>query len=316
MVFALNSLDMRQLVRRLRIRHFELLSHLALDPTLRSAAAKMALTQPAVTKLLQDIEEVFQTILFQRGSTGLIATPVGLYLMDQATLVINRLSSVADNTQQITRGRCPSIRIGTYSVLTRVPKAIAALRQEFPEVSVLIREATIRTLLEELAAGQLDAVVGTVPPDLLASSQLSGMSVKPVSHDKLCVVASPSHPLSHRRQLSWSDLHDCSWLLPPKESLLRRAFTGKYLELGLTPPHPMVELLSPVLTTELLSRDSGLIGLLRHEHAVEETRKKVLKQLRTTDQVSLPSLSFISLLSSQSGSEVLEKFRFLLTKEN
>ena len=307
---------MGQLVRRLRIRHFELLSHLALDPTLRAAAAKMALTQPAATKLLQDIENVFQASLFQRGSAGLIATPVGQYLMEQATLVINRLSHVAENTHQISHGRWPSIRIGTYSVLPRVPMAIAALRREFPKVSVLIREATIRTLLEELAAGKLDAVVGTVPPDLLASSYLVGMNVQPVSHDKLCVVASPSHPLCRRRLLSWPDLYGCAWLLPPTESLLRRAFTGKYLDLGLTPPLPTVELLSPVLTAELLTRDPSLIGLLRHEHAAVETSKKVLKQLRTVDQVSLPALSFISLLSSQPSSLALEKFRLLLCKEN
>ncbi|MBM3353812.1 MAG: LysR family transcriptional regulator [Betaproteobacteria bacterium] len=60
-------------LRRLRLRHLELLTVLRDQPTVRGAARRLSLSQPAVSKMLREIEDVFGARLFDRSRSGVAA---------------------------------------------------------------------------------------------------------------------------------------------------------------------------------------------------------------------------------------------------
>ncbi len=66
------------MVRRLRLRHFELLVELAGSPTMRGAAQHLNLSQPAISKMLVEIEEAFGARLFDRSRQGVRPNAFGI----------------------------------------------------------------------------------------------------------------------------------------------------------------------------------------------------------------------------------------------
>jgi DNA-binding transcriptional LysR family regulator len=298
-------------VRKLRLRHFEVLSLLALESTVRGVARRMALTQPAVSKMLREIEDCFGTQLFLRSPTGLDATAAGLRLVRHATVLMNELRAAGEETDAIVGGAAATLRVGTLSVIPRVPIAIARLRAAMPAVVVRVREAKVVDLVAGLRDGALDCIVGALPPEMLQTAAVDTLDVEPLAPDRLCVVAAPRHRRVGATALRWSDLAGERWVLPPRESLLRRALIDACLRAGLDPPEPDVELLSPVSLSALLRLDATLLGVSRLEQALDEQRDGALGILRVTPVVPLPPIALITRRTAP-PSEALRAFRAAL----
>ncbi len=307
-----SSFNFGRALRRLRMRHFELLHLLGREGSVRAAARQMALTQPAVSKLLQEIEGCFDAMLFDRTSSGVVPNAAGEHLIAHATQWLNQLERSGEDVSRLSHGAAVTLRVGTFSVLPRMVRAIATLRERIPHAIVLVREAPMVAQLSALAEGQLDCVVGALPPEALTSPVAESLRLDWVADDALCVMAGPYHPLASAGPLDWRELEGNTWVLPPKESLLRRAFIDAHLSAGLTPPPPAVELLSPVMVAEILARDAGLLGLMRLEHAEAERAARRLQRIALRSEVSLPSLSLIT--NSQQGvsAELLGAFAVAL----
>jgi len=306
------SFDFGRPRRRLRMRHLELLALLGEERTVRAAARRMALTQPALSKMLHEIEDCFAAPLFDRSRSGVLPTPAGAYLIAQATAWVNQLRNAGQDVEQLRDGAGASLRVGTLSVIPRVPRAIAALRRQDPKLVVRVREGTMVAMLAALAAGDIDCVVGALPPEALQTGPVESIHVEPIADDALCVMASPAHALARARKLGWPDLAGQHWVLPPKESLLRRAFIEAHLLAGLPLPTPSVELMSPISVSELLLQDCSLLGVMRREQAEAEHASGRLVRLMVSPQVPLPALAFITLVHQGQMPTMLTAFRAAL----
>jgi DNA-binding transcriptional LysR family regulator len=281
-------------VRKLRLRHFELLAQMDSERTLRAAAGKMALTQPAVSKMLREIEDCFGAKLFERTHTGVSPNRIGATLVQHAVALLNELRVAGEDVNEISKGAPATLRIGTFSVIPCVPRAIAKMRARLPGVIVRIREGTGVTLLRALRDGEVHCVVGALPPEILRSAETESLFIDPIGHDRLCVMASPDHRLAKERRLIWQDLVDERWVLPPRESLLRRGIVDAYLQAGLPQPSPVVEMLSPISLATLVSNDKTLLGVMRLEQAMAEQATDRLRILPLTPRINLPPLAFIT----------------------
>lgn len=309
------SPDFGRTLRRLRLRHLELLWLLGSERTVRAAARRMSLTQPAVSKMLREIEESFGALLFVRTPSGVVPTPAGSHLIAEATAVVHRLARAAEDLPRQDDAGRRVLRLGTFSVIPRVPRAIAALRRRHPNAMVLVREGTVVALLQALVEGEIDAIVGALPPEALQSSHIESVRVAPLADDALRVMVSPLHRLATAGPLAWRDLSAGPWCLPPKTSLLRRALIDRLLCEQLPPPVPAVELLSPVLVTEMLLHDPGLLGLMRLEQARAEAGSGRLVTLDVQPEVPLPPLSLVTLEQAQAPGALLESLARALADE-
>lgn len=306
------AFDAQRAVRRLRARHFELLNLLGSEHSVRAAAQKMSLTQPALSKMLREVEESFGTQLFARSRAGVTPTPAGRHLIGYATATLNGLTAIGSDVQRIAGGEAMRLRLGTFSVISCVPRAIARLIGHASGVTVRVQEGPGSALLRALVAGEIDCIVAALPPELLHATDVDALRVETLYDDELCVVASAAHPLARRRSLRWEQLAGSRWALPPPESLLRRAVIDMHLRAGLAPPSPVAEMMSPVLLAELIDRDPTLLSVMRLEQADTEQRSGRIRRLNVMPKAALPPMALITLRAAGPRQDAINALRSAL----
>jgi DNA-binding transcriptional LysR family regulator len=296
------------LVRRLRLRHLELLVALAQAGTLRAAALRLHLSQPALSKMLGEIETGFGARLFERSSQGVTANALGGAVVYRARVILGELSRGKDEVDALRTGATGVLRVGTLSVTSAVPKAVVQLRRALPGARVQILEGRVRELIQRLLEGELDCVFGAITPELLTSDLLPQLRPEVLLEDELCVLCGTDHPLVRRRRLRWTDLRAAAWVTPPKDTLVRQAFMTAFLNEGLEPPEPAIEVLSSVSVGSLLRMDAALLGAVRLEHAQDELSRAGVRRLALTPAVPLPSLGLYTRRASESPAPLVQAF--------
>lgn len=289
------------LVRRLRVRHLELLVVLIEAGTLRAAAQRLNLSQPALSKMLAEVESAFGSRLFERSPQGLAPNSLGAAAAYRARVILGELSQAVDEVDALRNGAQGVLRLGTLSVTSSVPRAVARLRRQMPRARIQIQEGRVRDLVQKLLNGELDCVFGAITPDLLTSDWLGLLEPELLLQDTLCVLCGEGHPLARRRRLTWADLHGHPWVAPPKDTLVRQALMTAFLNVGLQPPEPAVEVLSSVTVGSILRLDPALLGATRLEHATDELARKGVRRLMVQQAVPLPSLGLYTRRGRQSS---------------
>ena len=302
------------LVRRLRLRHLELLVALADAGTMRAAAGRLHLSQPALSKMLGEVETGFGARLFERSPQGLAANALGEAVVYRARVIFGELARAKEESDALRTGASGVLRLGTLSVTASVPRAIAHLRQRHPRARVQVQEGRVRDMLQRLLEGELDGVFGAIPPELLAGDFLSQLRPEVLLEDELCVLASQSHPLARRRKLAWADLRAADWMAPPKDTLVRQALMTAFLNEGLEPPVPAVEVLSSVTIGSLLRQDASLVGAVRADHAQDEVARGDLRRLPVGPAVPLPSLGLYTRRSAGAPVPLVRAFAHALQR--
>ncbi|MDP9917313.1 DNA-binding transcriptional LysR family regulator [Variovorax boronicumulans] len=278
-----------RLIRTLRLRHLELLVVLSETPTMRGAAARLHLSQPAISKMLGELEGCFGVRLFERSHLGIHANALGASAAFRARAVLHELARATADVDAMQSGVTAVLRVGAPSVTAAVPAAIVKLRERLPGAAVQLREGRVHELIHRLLEGELDCVFGAITPELISSDMIPLLEPVVLLKDELCVLAAVSNPDVARRRLQWADLRAAQWVLPPKETLVRQAFMTVFLNSGVTPPVPVIEAMSSVTIGTVLRKDPSLLCAVRLEHAADEIARGGVQRLRVGPQVALPS---------------------------
>ena len=278
-----------RLIRTLRLRHLELLTVLSETTTMRGAATRLHLSQPAISKMLGEIESCFGARLFERSHQGVHANALGASAAFRARAALNELARAIEDVDAIQSGVTSVLRVGAPSVTAAIPAAIARLRNRLPGAAVQLVEGRVHELIHRLLEGELDCVFGAITPELLASDMIPLLEPVVLLKDELCVLASTSNELFGGRRLKWSDLQGAQWVVPPKETLVRQAFITAFLNSAATPPVPVIEAMSSVTIGTVLRQDPSLLCAVRLEHALDEIARGGVQRLKVLPHVVLPS---------------------------
>ena len=278
-----------RLIRTLRLRHLELLVVLAETPTMRGAATRLHLSQPAISKMLGEIEACFGARLFERNHQGVHPNALGSIAAFRARAVLHELERATEDVDALQSGVTAILRVGAPSVTATVPAAIARLRQRLPGAAVQLIEGRVHELIHRLLKGELDCVFGAITPELLASGMVPLLEPVVLLKDELCVLASTANTGVAGRRWRWADLQDAQWVVPPKETLVRQAFMTAFLNGGVTPPVPVIEAMSSVTIGTVLRQDPSLLCAVRLEHAMDEVARGGVQQLKVVPHMVLPS---------------------------
>lgn len=278
------------LVRRLRLRHLELLVALGQSGTMRAAAGQLNLSQPAISKMLAEAEDAVGARLFERTRQGVQATAAGRAVMYRARIALGELANAQEEVKALRAGASALLRVGALSVTASLPAAVVRLREDMPGATVRIHEGRVRELIEMLLQGDLDCVFGALTSDLVSSDLLTSLQAAHILPDQLCVLASNASRKTTRRPWRWADLQAQPWVLPPRRTLVRLAFASAYLDQGIDPPEPVIETLSSVTIGAVMRLDPALLCAVRLEHARDEVARGNVRLLRMTPAVPLPPL--------------------------
>jgi DNA-binding transcriptional LysR family regulator len=157
------------------------------------AAAALFISQPAVSKAVQELERQVGSALLDRSGTGVVLTAAGetlyryaeqIFLTEQAAeLELERLQGV----QQGKLALGASTTIGVY----RLPKLLARFAELYPHIHIFVDIGTTYEIASRLLETPLDLAL------VEASVVNDRLNVTPLWDDRLLVIAPPGHPLAH-----------------------------------------------------------------------------------------------------------------------
>jgi LysR family pca operon transcriptional activator len=157
------------------------------------AADQLAVTQPAVSKTLRELEDILAVRLFARTPKGMILTPFGEVFRHYAATGVVALEQAIDSVAQ-GRGRGDTvIRVGALpTVAVRImPRAVQDLTTLRQDATVSLLSGPNRFLLDRLKGRDLDLVVGR----LADPEQMTGLAFEQLYSERLALVVRPGHPL-------------------------------------------------------------------------------------------------------------------------
>lgn len=146
------------------LRQLKYLISLAEEGHFGRAAAAVNVSQPALSVQIRDLETALGVQLFERRAREVVATPAGREILRRARRVMDEIAELSQ-VARWERGLGGRLRLGVIPTVAPylLPAALPLLRSRNLALDFGVREAQTQRLVEELRAGELDAVVAALP---------------------------------------------------------------------------------------------------------------------------------------------------------
>ena len=156
------------------------------------AANRLGLTQPALTRRIQQLEQQFGAELLSRSRSGARLTEIGKLVEREARALITRYDALKTEVASHRNMQGGTVRIGggATAVSFVLPGAIAAFQREFPLVHFQVKEASSSEIAADVADGRLELGLVTQPV------RTAGLEISDLIDDRIVLVAAPDNPLA------------------------------------------------------------------------------------------------------------------------
>ncbi|MDA7965313.1 LysR substrate-binding domain-containing protein [Ruegeria sp.] len=261
---------------RLKLRQLRLLVAVGTHGNIQNAARALGISQPAATKMIQDLELDFEVKLFDRTNRGVVPTVFGETLIRHGKLIFAQISNAAQELDDLSEGNSGRVVVGTLLAASAslLPMAIEILLEDRPNVAIKINEGTNEVLMPGLLSGEIDMVVGRLP----SHRHRDKIRQEKLFEDRILAVVGPTHPLAGRTGVTFSHIKPFGWVLPPLETTLRRQVDHFFVGQQQYVPAVSIESVS-YLTNRTLLQSRDLIGLMPAEVVSQDIRNGHLVQL-------------------------------------
>ncbi|CAG9182588.1 LysR family transcriptional regulator [Cupriavidus pampae] len=244
---------------RLRLKQLRLLIALDNHGSLHKAADEIAISQPGATKALREIEDILGMALFERQPKGLVANELGQCVTRYARLIYSDLEHLHAEITAIAHGHGGHLAVGVImGAIPLLTRAITAVREQQPHLSVEIIENTSATLLALLDEGRIDLALCRC-----------GVSRRPGAYDcmelemePLAVVAAPSHRLAGESSLALADLAGLPWMAYPVNTPMRNTLERELGDAGIDLPRYPLETASAFAMLTMLQETPDLVAVM------------------------------------------------------
>jgi DNA-binding transcriptional LysR family regulator len=228
--------------RRLKLRDLHILLAVAQRGSMAKAAAELAISQPAVSKAIADMEHTLGLRLLDRGRNGIEPTAYGRALVRRGVAIFDELKQGVEELEFLvdpTRGK---LTIGSTESIAAglLPAVIERFSRQYPGVRLNVVQAVISTLhYRELRERSIDLMLGRIPANFAEDD----LAADVLFDDQVVVVVGRRSRWVNARRLKLTDLADAPWILPPAETLPGALAADLFRAGGLqTPPAPITTL--------------------------------------------------------------------------
>jgi len=236
--------------------------------SIRAAARQLALSQPALTKSLRQLENELGAVLLTRGVRGARPTDLGRTFLVRARAVSADLQRAREELAQLRGSMTGSLSIGTAPgpALSLLPAALARIRTRWPEATIRVVDVSPSGVLPSLREGALDfALCASVGP--LAGARTE-CAVAPLYLNDAAIVARPGHRLARTRRLA--ALAGAEWIRSGYPGDLS-ALPEMFRKAGLPAPKFRVDCPSFLMVPEFVAQ-TDLLAVVPWQIAVREMR--------------------------------------------
>ena len=166
------------------------------------AADACLVTQSTLSAGLQELESVLGVALAERTKRKVMLTPLGLEVVDRARRLLVEAQGLVDAVRAADAPLSGALRLGVIPTIAPylLPRILPALRRQFPNLKLILREDLSARLTESLREGHLDVLLLALP--WLAD----GVETIDLADDPFFLVLPPDHPLAKQEIIEPQDL--------------------------------------------------------------------------------------------------------------
>ncbi|MFV3308745.1 LysR family transcriptional regulator [Pseudomonas sp. NY15181] len=195
------------------------------------AAERLAISQPALSQQIRQLEQNLDVALFQRSGKRLLPTAAAHTLYNHAVPLLDGLERAREALRGYRGQSARSLSIGVLQTVNAnlVPHLVERLHTAQPHVQVRIYELSGVEIERRLLVGQLDIGIGFLPPRQPA---LHGVELYP---DELQLVIAADHPLKDFKKVSLAQAAELPMLLLGEEFRARQIWQEQLAAIGRRP---------------------------------------------------------------------------------
>ncbi|MFE9889632.1 LysR substrate-binding domain-containing protein [Streptomyces scopuliridis] len=226
------------------------------------AAARLHMTQPPLSRAIQQLETDLGGALLHRSPTGVALTTAGAALYDEARALLAQAEQVRTRVTAV--AGAATLTVGTLadSAEQAGTRLAAAYRERHPTARVRIREADFTDPTAGLRTGLVDVALTRAPFDD------TGITIRVLRSDPVGVVLRADDPLADRESLRLDELADRRWFqLPEGTDPAWRAYWSGPPAAAERGDGPVVRTVHECLQSILWD---GTVGLTSLAHALPE----------------------------------------------
>jgi len=297
------------LIGRLRFRQLSLLVALGEHRNLHRAAEAVHLAQPSATKLIHDLEQLFEVPLFERLPRGMQPTELGNEVLGFAKRALVDLERFAGDLEAKRKGGYGQLMIGAImgAAPDVVARAMADMKKARPLLSIRLMGETSDEIVALLLQGKIDLAVGRFSNPL----QHNLIEYEVLGNEILYIVARSGHPLAKVRRLKLPMLAESPWILQPLTSPARQILEQEFGQAGMKTPANIVECTSIFATLQLL-HTSDAVTMLPESVVRDHLHAGFLTRLKLNVGKSLPGFGILTKRGdplSATATEFIERLR-------
>jgi DNA-binding transcriptional LysR family regulator len=260
--------------QRLKLQHLKIVMAVAERGSMQQAARYLAISQPVVSKIIADLEDMLGVRLFDRSPQGVEPTQYGRALLKRTIAVFDELQASVDEIKFLADPTVGELRVGsTEPLLAGFGLAVMEqLWRRHPLISFRVVEAASAALLaRELPDRHIDLALVPLVGTVVSDDQEAVI----LFEDRLRVVVGAESPWARRRRVTLADLVDAPWCVAGSAigSLVTEAFGAN----GLPAPRVAVRATSAHLLFQLLESGrfvghfgEGLLHFYTHRFALKK----------------------------------------------
>jgi len=201
-----------------------------------AALGKLHTSQPSLSRQIRDLEDEVGAQLLTRRARGIELTAAGRAFLEHARLVLSQVEAAAEAARRVAHPAKPCFAMGflTGHELTWMPEALQILRDELPNIDVMISSQYSPLLAEGLSKGKIDAAF------LRREKGVPELAYRVLVKEPLMVILPSDHRLAALKAISPGDLMGETFVTVSDTAPVLRMVIDNYLKrsgINITPAH-------------------------------------------------------------------------------
>ncbi|MCC6473872.1 MAG: LysR family transcriptional regulator [Burkholderiales bacterium] len=200
------------------------------------AAQALHVTQPALTKSIQKLEQRLDVKLLERRRNGVEPTRYGQVLASRAKLVELEIAHAVSEIQSLRGGHQGIVNVGSaFALINHLPRAILAMQRRQPNVAVRVSVDVMDPLLASLLAGDLDIACSPIEFPSYAD-----LETEPLMEHEHVLVARREHPLAGSARIEPRQLVAFPWITFARGHMASSKIGSVFAANRLPPPNAAI----------------------------------------------------------------------------
>lgn len=266
-------------------RHLIQLSVIVEEKSFGRAAQILGLTQPAISRNIRILEERLGAPVLVRVRGDIRPTRIGQKLADHGKVVRTQSLLAASFADEVAAGAIGEIRIGASPLLAEysLPKPLLAFGNDRPGVVFRLESGLVHELLDMLAQGHLDLVIGPIG----AVDRSSGYAVRQILRHRIRLYGRSAHPIS-KGPITAEKLAQARWAVLRHNSLIRNQMEAFLGSMGIQQITVAFECRTEGMVLNLIEASDMLTMLPGRSRADWLLERNIVELPIVHDQLELP----------------------------